>query len=355
MHGDQKGLRHLCCALIGIAAIGGGSSAHAQPTVGGGTLEAPAAGPAPAYGLGGDGFVLVKNWDFGAAEANTISNMSEMSEHFQYLDQFGTIANGTKYGSLIVAPDQRNDLKHLKQPIEGVNTDRPVRAFTADSLKTYLVPLDGADRVHPTHAKAGSGSFQAKWTLEKGGSRLGRDLLWETRVRYKTPPYFWFAIWTAGNRWNKGAEIDVVESFGYDNGGGYTNDDGRFWHSNVVGGTDDTEYHSNWRAGMASRGVTEFGATQWHVWTLLYRADDTYSIYLDGVEVQSGRIEWTLGGKPNGEPLNMSFIFDGAWGHRQIRSVNHWLPASQLEDVFYEWDYSRVYLGSKASATAAAP
>jgi hypothetical protein len=40
----------------------------------------------------------------------------------------------------------------------------------------------------------------------------------------------------------------------------------------------------------------------------------------------------------------MSFIFDGAWGHTEIPSVNHPLAATELEGKYYEWDYSRVYL-----------
>ena len=72
--------------------------------------------------------------------------------------------------------------------------------------------------------------------------------------------------------------------------------------------------------------------------------DDTYSSYVDGTEVQSGTIHWTLSGKEGGEPLNMSFLFDGAWGHSGVQSVNKPLPASELVGKYYEWKYSRVYL-----------
>ena len=41
----------------------------------------------------------------------------------------------------------------------------------------------------------------AKWRLPNGGPTLGQDIVWETRVRYKTPPYCWFALWTAGRKW----------------------------------------------------------------------------------------------------------------------------------------------------------
>lgn len=342
------GIREICGWSVACAALVAGPAWAEKATVGGGTVEDPAVGPPPAHSIDdGKIYVLVKNWDFGTD--GTIGDIRTMSEHFQYHDQFGTIANGTKYGAFTVAPDKETALAHLKQPVEGVNTDRPVREFTSESLKTFLVPLDGATRVHPTEQKAGCGSFQAKWRLPNGGSLLGRDLIWETRVRYKTPRYYWFAIWIAGNKWKRGAEIDVVESFGYDNGGGYTNFDGRYWHSSPVGGTAETNYHASWSAGMKKYGITEFDATEWHTWTLHYRADDTFTVYLDGRPVQNGTMHWTLGATPDGEPLDMSFIFDGAWGHRQVKSVNHWLDASELKDAFYEWDYSRVYLsnGSK--------
>lgn len=313
----------------------------AQETIGGGTIDSPAVGPGPAYGVGGDGFTLVKNWNFGAG--GTIRNIAELSEHFQYQDQFRMIAN-PNYGAYIVAPDHAT--KRGNQPVEGVNTDRPVREFLADSLKTYIVPLDGATELSASpKITAGSGSFMARWALPRGGSLLGQDLVWETRVRYVTPPYFWFAIWTAGNRWNKGAEYDLIESFGYDNGGGFTNFNGRYWHSSPVGGKSVTHYHSSWGNGMRKHGITEYDASEWHVWTWHYRRDNTYSAYVDGRLVQEGFIHWTFGATEDGEPINMSFLFDGSWGSRTVSGVKgKTIPVSELEGTYYEWDYSRVYL-----------
>jgi hypothetical protein len=311
------------------------------PTVGGGTIASPAAGPAPAYGIGGTGFSLVKNWDFGSN--GTIKTMSDLDTNFQYHDQFGTIANATNYGALTVASGASTKISG--QPVEGVNTTSPVRKFFTDSLKTYLVPLDGAVTVSATSHNAGCGSFQATWTLPNGGSFLNQDMIWETRVRYITPPYFWLAIWTAGNQWNKGAEMDVVESFGYDNtpAAGDTNFDGRFWHSDVVGGTHTVNY-SNWASGMSASGISSYDATQYHVWTWYYGKDNTYKAYVDGIMIQSGTVNWTLSGILGGTPINMSFLFDGTWGNTQVSSVNNSLAASALAGMYYEWDYSRVYL-----------
>jgi hypothetical protein len=195
----------------------------------------------------------------------------------------------------------------------------------------------------------------ANWTLPNGGSLLGHDIVWETRVRYVTPPYFWFAIWTAGNIWYRGAEHDLVESFGYDNGGGFTNFDGRYWHTAAVTGSDVTSYNASWQAAMASRGITSYDATQWHIWTWVYKADNTYAMYVDGIEVQngSGPYSWTVGAIPGGRPINMYFLYDGGWGHTQIGSVNRPLPEGDLAGTFYEWDYSRVYLKAPTAVPAA--
>jgi hypothetical protein len=142
--------------------------------------------------------------------------------------------------------------------------------------------------------------------------------------------------------------MDVIESFGFDNGGGFTNYDGGLWHSDPVGGTGTTEYAS-WPKGMTKCGVLsdarpKYDASEYHTWTWLYRADDTYCAYVDGIEVQSGTLHWTLTGKEGGEPINMSFLFDGTWGHSGVSSVNKSLPASELAGKYYEWEYSRVYL-----------
>lgn len=316
-----------------------GNIAPPAETIGGGTVTTPATGPAPAFGIGGTGMILVKNWNFGAN--GTIKNYADMNANFYYHDQFGTIANGTNYGAKMVSPDAANALSG--QPIEGVNTVGPVREFFSDSLRTYLKPLNGATTVTPTSHNAGCGSFMAKWELPNGGSLLNHDIVWETKVRYVTPPYFWFAIWNSGNQWNHGAEIDLVESFGYDNGGGFTNYTGRYWHSDSVGGTNTTTY-SNWGNGMNSRGINTFQAGEYHTWTLLYRKNNTYSCYIDGIEVQNGTIYWTFGAANGGTPIDMNFLFDAGWGHTQVQSVNKSLPAADFVGKFYEWKHSRVYL-----------
>jgi hypothetical protein len=313
-------------------------------TIGGGTIATPAVGPQPSYGIGGSGFTLVKNWHFGTN--GTIKNNADMTTNFQYHDQFGTIHNAN-YGASIVAADSASALSsqpYVGQLINGVAVPQ-VRTFFADYLQTYLVPLGGVATVTPANLNCGSGAFQAKWTLPNGGSLLGQDILWETRVRYVTPPYFWFAIWNAGNIWHQGAEMDLVESFGYDNGTGGTNYLGKYWHSNSVSGTDQINY-SGWNGGMSASGFANFDGTVYHIWTLAYYKDNTYALYCDGTKVQFGNAPywWTVSAVSTNAPVNMSFLFDGTWGSRTIDSTNHSLAASALSGCYYEWNYSRVYL-----------
>jgi len=356
--------------LLGAATLGFGLASpataqqtkaqetRAQETIGGGTVTSPAVGPAPSYGIGGPGMVLVKNWHFGTD--GTIKNYDDMSANFQYHDQFGTIGNGSNYGALMVAHDAATAINN--QPVEGVDSP-PVRKFTADSLITLLTPLDGSTRVDPSKHNAGNGSFMAKWKLPNGGSLLGRDIVWETRVRYVTPPYFWFAIWTAGNKWKwdngaAGAEQDVIESFGSDNGDDpkYKNFDGRTWHSNSVAipGRDTVGY-ADWGRGMARQGIDSYDASQYHTWTWQYNKDNSYAMYVDGILVQRGSdYHWTYGSKATDEPIDMDFLFDAGWGHTQIASVNKPLPASAFDGKFYEWNYSRVYLSADNAPRGAA-
>jgi hypothetical protein len=321
-----------------------------RETIGGGIVASPAAGPKPSFGIGGPTMVLVKNWRFGTN--GTIKNYADMNANFLYHDQFGTYNNGGKYGANTVAPDLVDAVGG--QPIEGVNSD-PVRKFTADSLLTFLKPLDKAVKVQVWNHNTGNGSFMAKWRLPNGGSLLGHDIVWETRVRYVTPPYFWFSLWTAGNKWKwdghnaQGAEQDLVESFGYDNGNNNTNYDGRFWHSNAVASPSKDDYNFwDWGGTMTARGLKSYDASQYHIWTWLYKKDNTYAMYVDGVRVQGGsHYFWTYGNTTGDEPIDMDFLFDGSWGHNQIGSVDKELPAAAFDGKFYEWQYSRVYLSAE--------
>jgi hypothetical protein len=314
-------------------------------TIGTGDVTKPARGPAPTEKVGGADFVLVKNWDFG--EGGTIKDTTTLVDEFQFHDMFGTIANGTNYGAVTVAANAATainapdlGLPNNKQPIE--DPAHPTRTFTSDSMLAYVRPLNAnATTCSASRHDAGNGSITSKWKLDRGGSLLGKDLLWETRVRMpKTAPAYWFSLWTAGTKWNKGAEMDVVESFG-------TSDiypPPTAFHVNSVGGRDDIDY-SSWPKGLQTAGVPANGRdlTEYHVYTWVYTKDDKYKVYYDGHVVQSGSIHWTLGGATGAEPLDMYFLFDFGWGQTQIAKVNLSLPASSFP-IEYEIDYSRVYL-----------
>ncbi len=328
--------------------------AHAQvETIGGGTIASPAVAPSPAYGIGGMGFVPVKNWNFGTN--GTIKTYTDLSANFYYHDNFGQFHN-PNVSSSTVSPDAANALTN--QPIEGVNTTGPVREFFTDSMKTYYKPLNGATTITSTPIVCGTGSIMPKWTLPNGGALLGQDVIWETRVRYVPLPYFYFALWTCGYPWNAsnpaggvpgGAEMDLIETFGVNNGS-TNNYDGASWHTDVVGHTESTNYLTgSWRQHMAEYGITTYDPTQYHTWTWLYRKDNTFTAYVDGIQVQDGYVNWTVGGVAGGTPSNMSFLIDGCWGSNTIPGMKGGsVAASDLVGKYYEYDYSRVYLRSSS-------
>ncbi|MET0390115.1 MAG: hypothetical protein ABW321_29355, partial [Polyangiales bacterium] len=311
---------------------------------GSGDLAHAVVGPAPleAAKLGGE-YTLVKNWDFGAN--GNIRNNADLAREFQFHDQFGTIANGTHYGAVMVAPSEDTAITarglHLpgdKQPVE--RADRPFREWTDGALRANVRPLDPSQsELSAADHNVGCGSFMAKWTLPSGGELLGRDVVWETRVRMPTSqPGYWFALWTAGNKWEHGAEMDVLESFGTP----FVL--GNAFHSDSVGGENEVDY-SNWHGALSKLGVpsAERDLANWHTFTWGYLKDDTSVVYYDGHEIQHGELHWTSGGQRGGEKINMFFLFDFAWGHTNVPDVNLTVPAAGF-DLSYEVDYSRVYV-----------
>lgn len=315
-------------------------------TVGGGSLASPAAGPAPEYDIGGPGFVLVKNWNFGGGPGNTIKNYTDLNSHFTYHNQNGVTGPQIGYGAEAVAPSLATAWGG--QPVEYLDTAGPVREFFTETMKTYLVPLDGATTVTPALHNVGGGSFFAKWKLDTGGSLLNQDILWQTRVRYVPPKQFWFSIWAVGTQWSSsgGPEVDLIESYDYDNGTGSLNADGQRWHSAVSSGN--TINYASWPVGMAAAGITSYDASQWHTWTWLLRADNTAKVFVDGIEVQRGTLPWRLGGTHAGIPTDLHFLFDVSWGHTGIPNANLSMSSSVFDGKYFEWDYSRVYLRGSA-------
>src|SRR6185369_8559921 len=134
--------------------------------------------------------------------------------------------------------------------------------------------------VTATAHDAGCGSLMAAWHLPNGGSHLGKDVLWETRVRMPVPvAAYWFALWAAGEQWNAGAEVDVLESFGSAN----VYPPPTAFMANARGGTTTVDYTS-WPTGLDAAGVptNDRDLREYHVWSWLYRKDDSYVVYFDG-------------------------------------------------------------------------
>lgn len=174
-------------------------------------------------------------------------------------------------------------LPNNRRPVE--ESARPFRELTDDSIKAHVRPLSsGAANITAARHDAGNGSFMAKWQLPRGGSRLHQDVLWQTRGR---------------------------------------------WISELTG------------LGVQA---ADRDLAQWHIFTWVSLRDDTYLVYFDEHLVQEGTLRWTLGGTSMGDELNMSFLFDLAWGHTQVSEVNVSLPVSDGPIRTYELDYSRVYL-----------
>jgi hypothetical protein len=328
-------------------------------TIGTGSLTNPAIGPAPSYGIGGSGFTLVKNWVFGTA--GTITSDTDLKNNFQFHDQFNQYMN-PNYGAASIAPDSADALSG--QPYQGETfngvTVPAARSYSTNYMRTYVVPLTNATNVTAANESTGginvgSGAFTSKWTLPTAGSLYGHDIIWETRVRYVTPPYFWFALWDDSYPWDYGAEMDLIESYGY-NQNGTTNYAGAYWHSNTVVDTakspaTDQVNFSSWGAGMKAAGISTYDATQYHIWTLAYYKDNTYALYVDGTKVQYGSNYWWNQGGYNpglGGETNVYFHFDATWGSTTVSGDDPnsagGLAASALSNTYYEFAYSRVYV-----------
>jgi hypothetical protein len=319
--------------------LGTGDGTFTPPqTLGTGDAANPALGPAPfeTATIGGGPFVLVKNWDFGTD--GTIPDTTTLITEFDFHDPFGTIGNGSDYGAVTVAATPETAL--AGQPVE--DPARPNREWTAEAMKAHVRPLSASQTTVTASAHdAGCGSLTAKWTLSNGGALLGADVLWETRVRMPVPlAAYWLALWASGKQWNEGASMNVLQSFGTPN----VYPPPTAFHVNSVGGTDTIDY-SSWPAGLDAAGVPAGGRDlrEWHVFTWLYRADDTYVVFFDGYLVQSGSVHWTLGGDPAAEVIDVNFLFDFGWGHTQLADMNISLLAADFP-ITYEIDYSRVYL-----------
>lgn len=321
--------------------------------------------PSEFANIGGEPFTLAKNWDFGTT--GTVTNTADLAQEFQFHDMWGTVANGTNYGAIMTRPVEAPNFGVSSYATLNLNTfnasltppmptdAQPVdnnryRSFTSNSLVCKVLPLNSASTsigVASTH-NSGNGSMVAKYTLPTGGKLLGKDICWETRVRMTGAPLgYWFALWATGTNWNSGPEMDVVEAFSSSG----TNINGDLWHSSSVNGNDIVDFSGAWDTPLSARWGTGFATpngTQtlrnWHTFTWIYKADDTYKVYVDGKLIQYGTLPWIVP-FTNNVTTDMWFLFDFSFGHVSI-SPNNAATISNINStpLTYEIDYSRIWL-----------
>lgn len=313
--------------------------------------------------VGGAGFAVVKDWDFGTN--GNVKNTTDLVAEFDFHDPFNTFANGNRYGSVTVAPTQATSITYGNlplptpghQPVEGFDVDGQFRTWTADTMLMHVRPLKAAQTTAGPAWKhdLGDGSIVAKYKLPGGGVRLNKDVLWETRIRVVPPPEqttcpdgYWFALWTEGQKWDGGPEIDLVEGFSGNPAGGLI--DCNAYHVDSVPMTGETVDYVNPRGwwqpidNSTLKPIQAHNLKNWHVWTLVYHKDNTWDAYIDGNVTQHGTLDW-FDSYQSFAP-DMFFLFDGRALITDIWPINTTVmnvPPSGIL-LSYEIDYSRIYL-----------
>lgn len=326
--------------------------------------------------IGDDGeWVCIKRWEFGTGIGKNIGSTGQLVSQMRFQDNFGQISNGTvNYGCVTVAATRETAIPSVLplpaqydgwQPVEGEHygPEYLYREYTPDSIICHVRSLNGPDGTigpmqpdSPSRYTGGQGGFTARWTLPAGGKDLGYDIVWETRCRFVPKPGdpstfgpgYWMALWTCGGIWDGGPEMDLVESYWDTLESGLR--DGNAFHVNSVGGEDERFGGAeSWWTGMTASGmpnVTDYGdqqLTNWHNFTWVYRADDTYQAFIDGYLFQQGSLIWRYRGEESGEPTNMWFLFDFSALHIGIWPINECQIDPADLPMSYEMQWSRVW------------
>jgi hypothetical protein len=321
-----------------------------------GTVTRTAIEPSLVATLGGAGsYQLQKNWIFGTN--GNIGSASALNTEFTFHDPFNTITNGTNYGAMIVrAPGAPTFGVWNYADIGMANDQQPedpgtrYREFTADSMLAHVKPLNtGSTVVGPASAhNAGCGSLVSKLTYPAGGTRLGQTIVWETRCRMVTAPNgYWFALWIVGPSWDGGPEIDVIEGFSSSS----PNVNGDLWNANGIGGTNSQNYFGGpWDNTISTLGFPGYalpnGAQSlrdWHTFTMEYKSDNSFRLYMDSTLIQSGSLDWKV---PTSSTVpTLQFLFDFGFGHTAISPINTEVIADiNATPLTYEIAYSRIWL-----------
>lgn len=309
------------------------------PAAGTGGVAASAITPVSPLGTG---WSVYLNDDFGTN--GNIGSLAVLDTKYMYSDIFNTIGNGTKYGAQSAATKSSNANMGWGQIV-----DPDVRDFTADTIRLYVKPKDpGQTTVGPTTKHdAISGTMMSKSILPANGDWRQKELLWETKFKMsKVARGYWLAIWNAGSKWDKGAEEDVMEAFWTQ----WTNME-RPWgfHSDIIGGKADMDCYGDWGkcidrwSARSPAASLEGRLDQWHVYSWYYKPSGEYVTYIDGVEFQRGNVLWTLGGKADGEKINMGLMIDCGWGNTDIPELNSLVIQASELPIICEVDWMRVY------------
>lgn len=287
------------------------------------------------------GLKLTSDLDFGTL--GNVRTLDELDVVAKYTDAYGTPDNGGHYGTAMSATKASTVMPGVGQVV-----DASTRSFTAEALQMHVRPKTASQTtVGPASAhNALNGSFTLKYELPKAGAQSGQDLVWESRFRVaKSVNGFWLAIWASGTKWQtgQGPEMDVMESFSSPYN---TPTDMWGWHTDQVGvpGPQAPQNCVNdwpaclnpWKA-LGGAGKLD----SWHTWTWVYKRDDTWVQYLDGLYFASGKLAWT---NTSYGPQNMQFMYDCGLGQTQLWQVsNITLPVSALP-LTCELDYSRIWV-----------
>lgn len=277
------------------------------------------------------GLVVSKQLDFGTN--GNVNTFEKLDQELNYnLSMWGgTTDLGSAYGCRMAA-------RTAATAVPGQTVDSGVRFLTGETLgiqaygdSTVYGP-NGTGYVGPASAhNCLTGSFETKYKLPALGSALGKDVVWEFRSKVYNPVLgFWIAGWVVGTDWmtGQGPEVDVLESF-------YTPfntpTDPWGWHGSPVGGTnvapgpclnDWPACLNPWKARGGSGKLNVF-----HTWTLVFKRDDTWTIYIDGFLYSAGTLPWR---NAHGN-TDAHFVFDCSIGNTGLWQVNNiHTPAATL-------------------------
>lgn len=292
------------------------------------------------------GYKVDKNWDFGTD--GTVRNKTELANEF--LGHIGgwNVPGINEYGCKSAAYSTASKVVDF-QPVE--RADALNREITQSSLLMHTRPLTAAQTTVGPASKAdcSSGSVSSKFTYPSGGAGLGKDVVFETRFRMTKPlSSYWVAFWIVGQTWNNGPEQDIFEAFSFPNadGGPMTPKNPNAWSSQSYGGQDEFQCWNDFYACMSrwnGGDYTNSLLTQWHTYSLEYRKDNTYTVWVDGKKYQSGTLIWKVGGVATGANTDLRVVLDCGMGHSSRWQVSSTVqPASNLP-MTCEVDYVRTF------------